>query len=384
VNTIVRAWKAAAARSNGAIAIAPLPAHPGHPLVSRALPPERLAALAPPHPLPRAWRIGSYSGLAHGAAVEDAARERDALGALGAHGDERLAEDQDAAAGAAEANGAGTLAAAIDGDDILRFPRGPAAGECIHAVFERIDFTDPTGWPAAILAAMRTWRTMRSVRSGSAADASDSADLLAAPGDAARHAAMLHRMVADVLDTPLPVGTPTPLRLATLARERRLVELEFHMGVERLDARALKALLAQAGIAVPALAFPTLRGWLKGFIDLVFEHEGRWFVLDWKSNHLGSTPAAYAGAALGRVMQAQAYHLQSVLYLLALDRLLRARLPAYDPERHLGGAVYLFVRGVRPGWLDAQGRPTGLVLHHPGAQVLHRLSTLFEGAPTPA
>ena len=160
--------------------------------------------------------------------------------------------------------------------------------------------------------------------------------------------------------------------------------MEFHLGVDHLDTRALQRLLARAGIAVPALAPTSLRGWLKGFIDLVFEHEGRWFVLDWKSNHLGTKAADYGRAALDNAMQSKAYHLQATLYLLALDRLLRARLADYDPRRHLGGAVYLFVRGVRPDWRDAEGRPTGLALQRPDFDVLQRLSAWFEGTEVPA
>jgi len=129
---------------------------------------------------------------------------------------------------------------------------------------------------------------------------------------------------------------------------------------------------------VPRLSFATLRGFLKGFIDLVFEHEGRWFILYWKSNHLGDTSAHYGQAAMAAAMHEQGYHLQALLYLVALDRYLRHRLAGYDPGRHLGGAVYLFVRGVRPQWRDANGAPTGVFFQHPGAALLARLSALFD------
>ena len=111
---------------------------------------------------------------------------------------------------------------------------------------------------------------------------------------------------------------------------------------------------------------------------MVFEHEGRYFLLDWKSNHLGDTPAAYGPQPLAAVMREQAYHLQHLLYGVALDRYLRTRLPDYRPERHFGGAVYLFVRGVRPGWVDAQGRPAGVFFHRPDPETMQRLSVLFD------
>ena len=87
---------------------------------------------------------------------------------------------------------------------------------------------------------------------------------------------------------------------------------------------------------------------LMGFADLVFEHEGRYWVLDYKSNHLGPGDADYADDALEAAMAAHRYDVQAALYLLALHRLLHARLgAAYDPSRQLGGALYLFLRGIR-------------------------------------
>ncbi len=84
-----------------------------------------------------------------------------------------------------------------------------------------------------------------------------------------------------------------------------------------------------------------------GFADLVFEHQGRYWVLDYKSNWLGADDSAYGQDALVQAMAQHRYDVQAALYLLALHRLLASRLgSAYDPERQLGGAVYLFLRGI--------------------------------------
>jgi exodeoxyribonuclease V beta subunit len=275
----------------------------------------------------------------------------------------------------------GARPAAPDDDDILRFPRGPAAGECIHQVFERAAFDDAATWPDAVARAVRRMRAMgvedeREPRGAPVAVPASPADARAAAD--ARHGRRLHRMLADVLATPLPLATPTPLRLQALPSSRRLVELEFHLPSHRLDARALGETLAALGVDVPPLAFAPLQGFLKGFIDLVFEHEGRWYVLDWKSNHLGDSAAAYGRDAMAAVMRDQGYRLQALLYLVALDRHLRRRVPGYRTERHLGGAVYLFVRGVRPGWRDAAGAPAGVFLERPPAAAIRRLSALFD------
>jgi exodeoxyribonuclease V beta subunit len=90
---------------------------------------------------------------------------------------------------------------------------------------------------------------------------------------------------------------------------------------------------------------------LMGFADLVFEHGGRYWVLDYKSNHLGAADGDYNPTALGQAMATHRYDVQAAIYLLALHRLLGSRLGRdYDPARHLGGALYLFLRGIHgPG-----------------------------------
>jgi exodeoxyribonuclease V beta subunit len=346
------AWQALAQRSDGAIAVEPLP-RAGFTALDAARPsPDTLAALPAPATLPAGWRIGSFSAIAHGAAHDRSGVDHDLRAT-------------DAAATAAD----DAPAFRADDDDPLNFPRGPAAGEAIHLAFENADFTDPTGWPRAIEQALHLLRAMGTPE---------------APGDAALRGRMLARLLAQTLETPLPLGTAQALRLAELPLARRLVELEFHLPAHRFDATALNALLASHGYPMPRLSFATLRGFLKGFIDLVFEHDGRFFILDWKSNHLGDAPARYGQDAMAAAMRDQGYHLQYLLYLVALDRYLRRRLPGYDPGRHLGGAVYLFVRGVRPDWRDASGRPTGVFFHRPSAATIAALSALFDATEAAA
>jgi len=133
---------------------------------------------------------------------------------------------------------------------------------------------------------------------------------------------------------------------------------------------------------VPRLAFKDLDGYLKGFIDLVFEHEGRYWVLDWKSNHLGEQPQDYAPAPLEAAMQAHGYHLQHLLYSVALHRHLGRSLAGYDYARHFGGVLYLFVRGVRPGWQSGD-RQSGVFHHRCPSAVLASLDALLAGVAAP-
>jgi len=89
-------------------------------------------------------------------------------------------------------------------------------------------------------------------------------------------------------------------------------------------------------------------GFLKGFIDLIFEFNGRFYIVDWKSNSLGHRVEDYDVAAMRREITERSYDLQYHLYTGALDKFLRARLAGYDYEKHFGGVRYIFLRGVTP------------------------------------
>ena len=128
-------------------------------------------------------------------------------------------------------------------------------------------------------------------------------------------------------------------------------ELEFVFPAHRVKVAEMDALIRRhihPQHPRPRLEADTLNGMLKGFIDLVFEHDGKYYVLDYKSNWLGADDQAYTRDAMTDAVLEKRYEVQYVLYLLALHRLLRSRLgDGYDPEQHLGGAVYVFLRGLR-------------------------------------
>jgi exodeoxyribonuclease V beta subunit len=248
----------------------------------------------------------------------------------------------------------------------------------MHAMFEAADFTDPSSWDAAIDGALaahpqRLADEGRQARSALPARQEDEPAPI-------RLARMLRSLLADVLVTPLlrADAARAPLRLDRIPNARRLVELGFHLPAPRLTAAQLNAWLAAQGYGVPRLAFADLDGYLKGFIDLVFEQDGRFWIVDWKSNHLGDRPEDYAPARLEAAMQAHGYHLQHLLYTVALHRHLGRSLPGYDYDRHFGGVLYLFVRGVRPGWrLD--GQPAGVFHHRCPAATVRALDALLAG-----
>ena len=332
-------------------------------------------------------------------------------------------EDTDAAGGAGR------------GRTAFTFPRGPVAGSCLHRIFEKLD--EPPGggpdkpgldticretledfgidreWSPVARAMVERTRAVRLHEprwegpdggggSDERADSTGSADpgqgAGARKGAGSKRAAGSGRDAGSGEDTGSTGGVDSSgtdgggsggtggFRLDDPAI-RRLVELEFHFPVDGLDRDRLAALLVGHGYPHP-FARPArdgagerlapIHGFLRGYVDLVVEHAGRWYVLDYKSNWLGPAPADYGPEALDAAVRANGYPLQYLIYLVALHRYLATRLPGYDYERHVGGAFYLFVRGIDP----AAGMSRGVYFDRPPAACLHALDECFRGSVT--
>jgi exodeoxyribonuclease V beta subunit len=114
---------------------------------------------------------------------------------------------------------------------------------------------------------------------------------------------------------------------------------------------------------------------MKGYIDLVFEHAGRYYLADYKTNYLGATAADYLPAQLEPAMRASHYDLQYLIYSVALHRHLRNRLPDYDYARDFGGVYYLFLRGMDP----AHEAGCGIFFEQPAPSLIQALDELFAG-----
>ena len=159
---------------------------------------------------------------------------------------------------------------------------------------------------------------------------------------------LLQHWLRELLSTPLPLtgaNEPQPLLLGQVQRDAAWAEMSFTLPARELPAERLDHLIRQhtfASVPRAALQPRTLSGMLTGFIDMVLLHQGRYYVLDYKSNRL----PAYGPGELQAALLEHRYEVQYTLYLLALHRLLKARLPDYDYERHVGGAIYVFLRGV--------------------------------------
>ncbi|WP_217542405.1 exodeoxyribonuclease V subunit beta [Vibrio metschnikovii] len=235
---------------------------------------------------------------------------------------------------------------------IFTFPRGATPGTFLHSLFEEVEFTESASSDEnqqRIIALMER----------------EHIELEWLP--------VLQQLVDTVLATPLDGKA---LRLNQKTAQQRLVEMEFLLPVEVLSAPALNRIIqrydplsAKAG----ELGFYPVQGMLKGFIDLVFEHQGKYYLLDWKSNHLGDEIGAYHGERLKAAMVEHRYDLQYQLYALALHRFLRSRLADYDYQRHFGGVYYLFLRGI-----DGHSEH-GIFSTKPSLELLTEMDALIDG-----
>jgi len=171
-------------------------------------------------------------------------------------------------------------------------------------------------------------------------------------------------------------AVPKSLCLADLSTKQMMVEMEFLFSSQNVPSHHLDRLVREMTLdqAPRPMAQPNrLNGMLKGFIDLVVEYQGRYYVVDWKSNKLGKDDSDYTVEKMQEAILKKRYDLQYVLYTLALHRQLKARLPDYDYETHIGGAVYVFLRG----W-KSEGQ--GLFYDRPSKALIEQLDRLFAGA----
>ncbi len=337
---------------------APAPAAP-------AEAPEALAARPWTRTIDHGWRRTSYSGLT-AAAHEFAALADSPLIA------DELVDDVAVTADPAWAQPS----------PMAGLPAGPAFGTLVHAVYEHTDATGD-GWRAAlaeaVAAAVRRWPL----------------------GD----------VTPEALATALEPSFTTPLGALAPGRTLRsfgpadhLAEMDFEFALDhptatladiaRLLAEHLPADDPLAGYPArldhPGLGDQTLRGFLTGSVDSVLrlragaETEG-FLVVDYKTNRLAPPDAEltlghYTPEAMAEAMMASHYPLQALLYCVALHRLLRLRMAGYDPERHLAGVLYLFVRGMAgPDTPVVDGQPLGVFAWKPPAALVVAVSRLLAG-----
>ena len=234
---------------------------------------------------------------------------------------------------------------------IFALPAGARTGDCLHKILEQIDFANVDKASATVLVKQQL-----------------AAFGLAEPLYIEAVTEMLERLRHAPLDLKNPSFT-----LARVHPTQRLSEMEFHFPIGQLDAeKLLMAVHDDENSPVAKRFAPRVEGFLKGFIDLIFEFDGRFYIVDWKSNSLGNRVEDYSASAMQREITERGYDLQYHIYTVALDKYLRARLPNYDYEKHFGGVRYIFLRGLAPGKSEL-----GIFHDWPAAEKIAKLSSLF-------
>ncbi len=283
----------------------------------------------------------SYSALSAGGGVF--VRDRD---------DVDLPDDEEAAV--EETASARASTPEEEGPTVFTFPAGGRSGRCLHHIFERhLDDPDAESLERTCEAALVRY------------------------GFQEKWLQVVRTLVENGLETPLtpPGDAGAVFRLSDL--KQPIAELEFHLPLRKLRRAALADRLQEHGYEHRLVGDDAeIDGFLHGFIDLVTRHDGRWYVIDYKSNWLGPDLASYSEAAIAQSMGHHGYHLQYLLYLTALHRLLRLRLRDYDYDRHVGGAFYLFLRGMRP---NAPG--SGVFHDRPSRACIEAIDSCFGETP---
>ncbi|MEE8416897.1 MAG: hypothetical protein V3S05_11530, partial [Desulfobacterales bacterium] len=241
-----------------------------------------------------------------------------------------------------------------DSIDIFSFPKGARAGIFFHEIFEEIDFaaTPPADEQLVI-------------------------DKLNGYGFEAKWKETVRGMIKQVLSTPL-LNEGNHLTLSAVQQQDRISEMEFYFPLNPILPRTLRKIFADYGPHDISADFPTqlgkltfspVEGFMKGYIDMVFKYDGRYYLLDWKSNFLGMSSADYNKDSIRTVMRDDFYILQYHIYTLALHQYLGLRMPDYRYETDFGGVFYLFIRGID----SDSGAGNGIYYDRPKIDLIHAL-----------
>lgn len=271
-----------------------------------------------------------------------------------------------------------------DPSPIFTIPGGAKLGECWHEIFENIDFEDlKNNSPRIHLSveqALDKYRICPPPRGTLPADKHTAA--------LARRAAV-HTMVENTLSVPLQADSAeTPFALQAIPRSHRRSEMEFGFSLQRTHDHAVCGL---AGILEKHWRGPVRdkafiselqtressipKGFMTGFIDLVFHRNDRFYIVDWKSNRLNGRADGFGPDGLAAEMRRHSYYLQYLIYVVALHGFLSAGLAGYDYDHHFGGVFYLFLRGI-----DGESR-NGVFADKPSKALVEALSTFLGGSP---
>ena len=283
-----------------------------------------------------AFKISSYSSLTAGSSASHDIRDIDA-GTRAAFKDSSEPHQQSGM------------------PDIFSFPKGARAGIFFHDLFEQMDFSYSEAGAREELVAGK----------------------LREYGFGAIWKDPVCDMINKVLDAPL-YAKETVIKLSEIDKANRVNEMEFYFPLKMIAPVAIKKVFQDYGrimvsgdypVWLENLAFSPSKGFMKGYMDMVFCHEGRFFLVDWKSNYLGNAVSHYGKSSINEVMEKESYILQYHLYVLALHQYLRLKAAGYNYEDYFGGVFYIFMRGVD----DSKTGETGIFYDLPDISLINGL-----------
>jgi exodeoxyribonuclease V beta subunit len=218
------------------------------------------------------------------------------------------------------------------------FPMGTVAGTFLHEIFEHIDFHDPQDWPLEIR------RRFKNDYPGLWTELSGKYEQEFQQVDEEQLISWMGEWLAEVLTTPLHQG----FKLNQLDENEHLAEFPFYLSLSDhvLAIQRIHQLYAEHGIDMLDFNQANSARYLTGSIDLVYFDGQQYHIADYKSNFLGTDQAHYVETEIRQSMSQASYWLQAGLYLVALHRYLSVQMQDYDIEKHLGGASYLYLRGM--------------------------------------
>jgi exodeoxyribonuclease V beta subunit len=233
-----------------------------------------------------------------------------------------------------------------------QFPKGAKAGNILHTILEKIDFTtnDDGNWDIEIDSALNFYRVkgnLESLKSN------------------------IKLWLEHILNTNILMPDGVTLKLSEVKHEDRINELEFDFNMNEFDAISVANVVGETEVRINTELFK-IKGVMNGKMDLFFRHNGKYYILDWKSNFLGFTLDDYQKANVEEAMTDSNYHLQYLIYTMASRLYLKNRIPDFNYDDHFGGVVYLFLRGIRN--VENSG---GIFTEKPTVEVLDRLENLI-------
>jgi len=241
---------------------------------------------------------------------------------------------------------------------IFDFPKGSLAGNTIHNILENIDFQK-----------LNIIETEKKIK-----------EILEKDNFNKDNNKWHYRVIYDMIDTLLnkPLFNKDNFSLKNLSKENKIPEMEFLFSFNQLKLNKIFAIIKEElkeskNIDLIFTDNKTLlsQGFIKGFIDLIFVYNGKYYIVDWKSNFLGSTKNDYNQENMKQTMNNNQYYLQYYIYTIALHRFLKQNIDDYDYNKHFGGVLYLFVRGI------SKSSNTGIFFDLPKKDTIKKINNLL-------